>query len=81
MKTLPARIETIQDVKDFSEYIKVVDDAQISPSDSFSEYICFKTMEPTYTKDEADKRDKLMEQCFEVCECEGVDIYELLNTD
>ena len=30
METLPKRIETIQDVKDFSEYIKVVDDAQIS---------------------------------------------------
>ena len=50
MKTLPKRIETIQDVLDFAKYIKEVDDAQISPSDSFSEYVCFKTMEPTYTK-------------------------------
>ena len=81
MKTLPARIETIQDVKYFAEYIKVVDDAQISPSDSFSEYICFKTMNPTYTKEEAAKRDNLMEQCFAVCEREVVDIYELLNCD
>ena len=81
MKTLPKRIETIQDVNDFAEYIKVVDDAQIRPSDSFSEYVCFKTMEPTYTKEEAAKRDKLMEQCFAVCEHEGVDIYELLNCD
>lgn len=52
MKTLPKNIETIQDVKYFAEYIKV-DDAQISPSDSFSEYVCYKTMEPTYTKDQA----------------------------
>ena len=81
MKTLPKRIETIQDVKDFAEYIKVVDDAQISPSDSFSEYVCFKTMEPTYTKEQAAERDKLMEQCFAVCERDGVDIYELLNCD
>ena len=79
MKTLPTRIETIQDVKDFAEYIKVVDNAAISPSDSFSEYANYKTLEPTYTKDEAEARDKLMEQCFEVCDREGVDIYELLN--
>jgi hypothetical protein len=81
MKTLPKKIETIQDVKDFAEYIKVVDDAAISPDDSFSEYVCYKTMEPTYTKEQAQERDKLMEQCFAVCEREGVDIYELLNCD
>ena len=81
MKTLPTRIETIQDVKDFAEYIKVVEDAVISPDDSFSEYANYKTLEPTYTKDEAESRDKLMEQCFSVCECEGVDIYELLSCD
>jgi hypothetical protein len=38
-------------------------------------------MEPTYTKEQAQERDKLMEQCFAVCEREGVDIYELLNCD
>ena len=76
---LPTKIETIQDVKDFAEYIKVVEDAAISPDDSFSEYANYKTLKPTYTKEKANKRDKLMEQCFSVCECEGVDIYELLN--
>ena len=81
MKTLPTNIKTIQDVKDFAEYIKVVEDVAISPDDSFIEYANYKTLEPTYTKKEANKRDKLMEQCFEVCECEGVDIYELLNCD
>ncbi len=81
MKTLPKSIETIQDVLDFAKYIKEVDDAQISPSDSFSEYVCYKTMEPTYTKEQAQERDKLMEQCFAVCEREDVDIYELLNCD
>ena len=81
MKTLPTRIKTIQDVKDFAEYIKVVEDVAISPSDDFSEYVNYKTLEPTYTNEEADKRDKLMEQCFSVCESEGVDIYELLNCD
>ena len=81
MKTVPKRIETIQDVKDFAKYIKEVDDAQISPDDSFSEYVCYKTMEPTYTKEQAAKRDELMEQCFAVCERERVDIYELLNYD
>ena len=78
---LPTKIETIQDVKDFAEYIKVVEDAAISPDDSFSEYVNYKTLEPTYTKKEAEARDKLMEQCFEVCEREKVDIYELLSCD
>ena len=53
MKTLPTRIETIQDVKDFAEYIKVVEDVAISPDDSFSEYANYKTLELTYTKEEA----------------------------
>ena len=35
---LPIKIETIQDVKDFAEYLKVVEDVAISPSDDFSEY-------------------------------------------
>jgi len=78
---LPTKIETIQDVKDFAEYIKVVEGAAISPDDSFSEYANYKTLNPTYTKEEANKRDKLMEQCFSVCECEKVDIYKLLNCD
>ena len=38
-------------------------------------------MEYTYTKEQAADRDKLMEQCFAVCDHEGVDIYELLNCD
>ena len=79
MKTLPTNIKTIQDVKDFAEYIKVVEDAAISPDDSFSEYVNYATLEPTYTIEEAGKRDKLIEQCFSVCEHKGVDIYELLN--
>ena len=78
---LPIKIETIQDVKDFAKYLKVVEDVAISPDDSFSEYVNYKTLEPTYTKKEAEARDKLMKQCFSVCECEGVDIYELLNCD
>lgn len=78
---LPIKIETIQDVKDFAEYLKVVEDVAISPSDDFSEYVNYKTLEPTYTKDQTEVRNRLMGQAFEVCEREGVDIYELLNCD
>ena len=78
---LPIKIETIQDVKDFSEYLKVVEDVAISPSDDFSEYVNYKTLEPTYTKVQAEVRNRLMSQAFEVCERDGVDIYELLNCD
>ena len=33
---------------------------------------------PTYTKEEADLRNDLMSKCFEVCEKEGVDIYDVM---
>ena len=80
-KNLPDKIETIQDVRDFAEYLRVVECVQICPDDSFLEYVNYATYKQTYTIEEADKRDKLMEQCFEVCEREKVDIYELLSRD
>jgi hypothetical protein len=40
--------------------------------------VYFKENKPCYTKEEADFRNQLMEQCFDVCEKEGVDIYEIM---
>ena len=46
--------------------------------DDFKEYINFSTNEPIYTIEDADFRNNLMNNCFEVCEKAGADIYEIM---
>jgi hypothetical protein len=48
------------------------------PDDDFNDYINLETEKPTYTKDEADFRNELMNQCFAVCEKNGFDIYDTM---
>lgn len=47
--------------------------------DDFNDYVNFKTNQKTYTKQKANFRNELMEQCFKVCEKNGVDIYSVMN--
>lgn len=47
------------------------------PDDSFDSYVSLKTGEQTFTKEQADKYDAVMERCFEVCEQYQRDIYEI----
>ncbi len=47
------------------------------PDDDFENYINLKTDEPSYTPEEAQKRNELNQQCFEVCEKFNIDLYDL----
>jgi hypothetical protein len=48
------------------------------PDDDLNEYKNLDTNKPTYTKEKADFRNELMNQCFAVCEKNGVDIYDIM---
>ena len=76
---LPKNITTIQDVKDFANYLVNVEHVNFNSDEDFRNYISYETHQSTYSEAEAVKRNNLMEQCFNVCEREGVDIYEVMG--
>jgi len=49
------------------------------PDEDFRNYINMNTDEPSYTEQEAEIRNLLMGQCFEVCESTGTDIYSFMQ--
>lgn len=71
-------IENTKDVITFAEQI-VKEGVSFHCDDDFNDYVNFETKEQTYTKQEADLRNELMEQCYSVCEETGVDIYCIMN--
>lgn len=72
-----AQIQTSEDVKTFAKQL-IAEGVSFHPDDDFNDYVIFKEDKPCYSKEEADLRNELMNNCFEVCENEGVDIYELM---
>jgi len=72
------QITTTKDAVAFAKQL-INEGISFHPDDDFNEYINYETKEPTYTKDEADFRNEMMNQCFEVCEKNGVSIYDTMN--
>lgn len=71
-------IETANEVKEFAKQL-INEGVNIHPDVDFNDYVSIKTNTATYTKEEADLRNDLMNQCFEVCEKEGIDIYDTMH--
>lgn len=70
-------IQTIEDVKNLAKQI-IVEGVSFHPDDDFSDYVNIKTNKPCYTPEEAEIRNNLMNECFNICDKEGVDIYETM---
>jgi len=71
------KIDTIDDVKAFFRFLIEQKSLNFHPDDDFSEYINIKTNEPTFSEREITHYNKLMEDCFEVCHKENVEIYSI----
>lgn len=71
------KILVIEDVRKFAKQL-IVEGLSFHPDDDFNDYVNLTTNTPTYSKEEADLRNKLMNQCFDVCDREGVDIYQTM---
>jgi len=69
-------IQTIEDVESFSRLL-IAEGANFHPDDDFATYVNIETGEPTYTPEEAELRNALMNRAFEVCDINGVDIYNV----
>jgi hypothetical protein len=72
------KINNTKDVITFAEQL-VGEGVSFHCDDDFNDYINFKTKRKTYSRRKADFRNSLMERCFEICEKNGVDIYNLMN--
>lgn len=85
MRKVPiTEIKTVTDVTNFFNHLMVVESLNFHPDNNFSDYQSVKTSDipiteykPTYTASEAKERDTLMSQCFDICENEKIDIYDI----
>jgi hypothetical protein len=71
-------ILSIPDVELFMKQL-VEEGTNAHPDDDFNNYVHMETGLPAYTPEEAEIRNRLMEQCFDVCEAAGQDIYSVMQ--
>ena len=71
-------IKTIDDVKTFFKQL-LEESLNFHPDEDFTNYINCETREDTYSAEDADLRNRLMEESFVVCEQNNICIYELGN--
>ena len=71
-------ITSIKDVQDFFEYLYNDLDLSFHPDSNFQDYVYNNSaMVRFFTDAEADYYNSVMDACFQVCEKEGADIYEI----
>jgi hypothetical protein len=71
------KIKSIADVEAFFLHLINKDSLNFHPDEDFRNYVKVETGLPSYTLEEADFRNKLMEACFKVCNRENADIYAI----
>lgn len=69
-------VKNIEDIKIFSREL-IAEGCNFHPDDDFHGYVSIQTGDPTYTFKEAELRNNLMNQCFEVCAACNEDIYDI----
>jgi hypothetical protein len=70
-------ISTVADVCAFFKHLVEVESLNFHPDERFENYIHIDTGLPSYSKEEAERRNRMMERCFEVCEEAGEEIYSI----
>jgi len=75
---MTTQIQTLNDVVAFAKHLVEVEKLSFHPDDDFRDYIKLKDNQPFYSETEAVLRNKLMNDCFEVCNKNNVEIYELM---
>ncbi len=72
------RIHNPKDIVAFAKLL-ISEGTNFHPDIDFNDCNNLETQQPTYTKAEADLRNELMNQCFTVCEQNGIDIYDTMS--
>ncbi len=72
-----SRIATIDDVKEFFRHLVDERRVEIHPDDRFEDYVSRENYENTFSPEECAIYNRLMDESFEACEKNGVDIYAI----
>ena len=72
-----SHIESIKDVETFFHHL--IDERKVNfhPDDDFANYVSLKDHTPTFSEEEVVIYNRLMDESFDVCDKENVDIYEI----
>ena len=73
-------IKTAADVKEFFLYLVQEKGLNLHPDTDFSEYIDLETGKTTFSGNEINRYNTLMDDSFSICERDNVDIYDLSFT-
>ena len=75
------QITNVEDVATFAQHLIHVEKLSVHPDDDFADYTTYETRLPFYTEKEAELRNQLMNQCFDVCEQNNIEIYEIIYNE
>lgn len=71
------KISTVDDVNNFMKFIYEDLEVNFHPDDDFNDIVNYETGEKSFNKKDADRLNKLVDDCFKVCEKNNLDIYEI----
>lgn len=71
-------IKTIKDVQAFATHLIQEEMLSFHPDDDFTDYINLETKQPLYNSEEAAFRNKLMAECFDVCNKNKKEVYAVM---
>ena len=70
-------ITSVEEVKDFFSYLVFERHCNFHPDDDFTEYVFKSDNTPMFNSNEVILFNRLMDECFTVCDKQGISIYDL----
>lgn len=70
-----SKIESVENVVKFFQHLAYEKKLSFHPDDDFKEYVYYTDQRPFFTDEEVPIYNKLMDQCFDVCQKNNADIY------
>ena len=71
------RITSVDDVKEFFHHLVSERNLNFHPDDRFEDYVSCDDGSNTFSQEECSVYNRLMDESFDVCEKNGVDIYAI----
>lgn len=72
-----SHINSVEDVKTFFHYLVYDCHVNFHPDEDFKNYICYEDKTVTFTTDEVELFNRLMDESFDMCSKEKIDIYQI----
>ena len=75
--TTNSHINSVKEVEKFFQYLVEERKLNFHPDEDFINYVSYSSGERTFTDEECQLYNRLMDERFDVCKKAGVDIYEV----